>query len=315
MNRGFLLTYLKGMAMGAVDVVPGVSGGTMALIIGIYDRLLGAFAQAPRALAAAARGRLREAWAACDAGFLALVLAGILTSVFTLARLIGWLMEAHPVPLWSFFLGLVAVSVHLVGREVGAWRAGTVVAFLAGFALAAWIALAVPLQLPASPLVLFLGGAIAICAMILPGISGSFILVLLGLYPAVLLAVRTLDIPILAVFAAGCALGLLSFARLLSWLLSAWRNLTMAFLTGLVLGSLGKVWPWKHTLTWQTDSRGERSPLVQENLLPGRFAEVTGQDPQVALALALAVVAVLLVLWVDWLGRRHAAEAAAGAGR
>lgn len=299
-----LLLYIKGMAMGAVDVVPGFSGGTVALITGIYDRLLASLAQLPLALAALARARVREAWRACDATFLLLVLLGVLTSVFTLARGISYLMDEHPVPLWSFFFGLVLVSVYLVGREVQAWRPGRLVGFVLGLGFALWITLAVPLQLPADPLFLFFAGAIAISAMLLPGISGSFILVLLGLYPAVLAAVKNFDIPILLVFCAGCGFGLLLFSRALSWLLSNRRDPTMAFLTGLMLGSLAKVWPWKHTLTWQTNSRGEALPLVQENLLPGRFGEMSGQDPQLLLAVALAMLAVLMVLGMEYLAGR-----------
>ncbi len=243
MKKAFLL-YIKGMAMGAVDVVPGFSGGTMALITGIYDRLLAALAATPQALMLFVLGRIAQAWQACDASFLLVLLLGVLTSVFTLAKGISFLMAHHPVPLWAFFFGLVMVSIWLVAREVGAWRWDRLLALVAGTVFAVWITLAAPLQLTADPLTLFFAGALAICAMILPGISGSFILVLLGLYPAVLGAVKGLDIPLLAVFALGCALGLMSFSRLLSWLLSHLRDLTLAFLAGIILGSLGLSLPF-----------------------------------------------------------------------
>ncbi|HLT05505.1 MAG TPA: DUF368 domain-containing protein, partial [Pseudomonas sp.] len=275
-----LLLYLKGMAMGAVDVVPGFSGGTVALILGIYDRLLVSLAALPQALLLFVRGRIRDAWEACNATFLLLVMLGILTSVFTLAKAISYLMAAEPVLLWSFFFGLVLVSAWLVAREVGQWRWPCLLGFAVGLALAIWVTTAAPMQLQADPLTLFLAGAIAISAMILPGVSGSFMLVLMGLYPVVLGAVKNLDFAILVVFGAGCLIGMMSFAKLLSWLLSRLRDLTLAFLAGVILGSLGKVWPWKHTLSWQTNSRGESFPLLQENLLPERFALVTGQDPQ-----------------------------------
>jgi putative membrane protein len=241
---------------------------------------------------------------------LLVVMLGVLTSVFTLAKAISYLMDTHPVPLWAFFFGLVLVSVHLVGREVVSWSWNRMLGFVVGLALAVWITLAAPLQLAADPLTLFFAGAIAISAMILPGISGSFILVLLGLYPVVLGAVKNLDIAILAVFSAGCLLGLLSFSRLLSWMLAHVRDLTLATLTGIMLGSLGKVWPWKHTLTWQTNSRGESYPLLQENLMPAGYAQVSGQDPQVMLALALAVLAVGMVLGIERLARQQSVAAA-----
>jgi putative membrane protein len=304
--KSSLLLYIKGMAMGAVDVVPGFSGGTMALITGIYDRLLAALAATPQALGLFVRGRIRQAWQACDASFLLVLLLGIATSIFSLAKGISYLMDHHPIPLWSFFFGLVMVSVWLVGREVSRWRWDRLLGLAAGTAFAIWITLASPLQLTADPVTLFFAGALAICAMILPGISGSFILVLLGLYPAVLGALKSLDLPMLAVFAAGCALGLMSFSRLLNWLLTHVRDLTLAFLCGIILGSLGKVWPWKQTLTWQTNSRGESYPLLQENLLPERYATLSGQDPQLLLALSLAVLAIVLVLGIEWAGRRSA---------
>ena len=300
-----LLLYIKGMAMGAVDVVPGFSGGTVALITGIYDKLLASFASIPQALVLFARGQIKAAWRACNANFLLLVLLGILTSIFTLARAISYLMAEHPVPLWAFFFGLVLVSVYLVGREVVLWHWTRLVNFSLGLALALWITLAVPLQLPAEPLFLFFAGAIAISAMILPGISGSFILVLLGLYPVVLGAVKNLDIATLLIFSAGCLLGLLCFSRLLSWLLTYVRDMTMAFLAGLMLGSLGKVWPWKQTLTWQTNSHGESFPLLQENVWPAEFAALSGQDAQLLLAVSLAAAGIVLVLGVEWLAGRR----------
>lgn len=303
-----LLLYTKGIAMGAVDVVPGFSGGTVALITGIYDKLLASFAAMPEALMLFFRGRIKDAWQACNASFLLVVMLGIFTSIFTLARAISYLMSEHPVPLWAFFFGLVLVSVYLVGREVSAWRGNRLVGFAVGLAFALWITLAVPMQLSADPLMLFIAGAIAISAMILPGISGSFILVLLGLYPVVLGAVKNFDLTVLAIFCAGCVLGLLMFSKVLSWLLAHMRDLTMAFLAGLMLGSLVKVWPWKQTLTWQTNRHGESFPLEQVNLLPWQFTEVSGDDAQLLLAIMLSCCAIALVLGVEWLARRRQLE-------
>jgi putative membrane protein len=304
MKKYFLL-YVKGIAMGAADVVPGVSGGTVAFITGIYDELLRSIASVPVALGLLLRGRIVEAWKAANATFLLVLLLGILTSVLSLARLITYLLVEQPIPVWSFFFGLILVSTHLVVREVQRWNWTRVVSLVLGVAFAYWITVASPLQLGHDPLSLFCAGAIAICAMILPGISGSFILVLLGLYSFVLTAVKGLDISVLLIFASGCLVGIISFAGFLRWLLARWRDLTLAFLTGLMIGSLNKIWPWKQTLTWRTDSHGEQVPLLQANLWPASFADISGQDPQLLLAVALAISGIVLVLGLEWLAGRN----------
>lgn len=304
MKKYFLL-YAKGMAMGAADVVPGVSGGTIAFISGIYDELLRSIARIPEALMLLLRGRIKDAWQMANATFLLVLFSGIVTSILTLARVITYLLHHHPIPVWSFFFGLILVSTYLVGREIGRWNWSRAVSFVLGLALAYWITVAAPMQWGSDLPILFLAGAIAICAMILPGISGSFILLLLGLYSVVLGAVKDLNLLVLAVFASGCLVGLLSFARLLSWLLSRWRDLSLAFLCGLMLGSLNKVWPWKETLTWRVDSKGEQVPLLQNNLLPGQFADISGQDPQLLFAVVLAIGGIVLVLGLEWLAGRR----------
>ena len=306
--KEYLLIFLRGVAMGAADVVPGVSGGTIAFISGIYDRLLAAIAAStPDKLIWLLRGRIAETWRAVDGAFLATLLAGILCSIASLARLITYLLEHHGVLLWSFFFGLILVSVYLVGREISRWNAWTLLAAVAGALFAYVITVASPLALSVTPLNVFLGGCIAICAMILPGISGSFILLLLGLYSGVLHAVKTADLGLLGLFALGCVVGLLSFSRLLSWLLSHARNVTLAFLTGLLVGSLNKVWPWKQTLTWRTNSHGEQVPLTEANLLPQHYSQLTGEASLWQAGLALMVLGVVLVLLLEWWGRRSAA--------
>ena len=295
--KHYLLLFLKGMAMGAADVVPGVSGGTVAFITGIYDELLASLAQLPKAATLLLRGRIAQAWQCANANFLLALVSGILLSVLSLARLITALLETQPVAIWSFFFGLILVSTHIVYREVGHWSTSRLVSALLGGVFAWWITVAAPIQLEGTLLTLFLAGAVAICAMILPGISGSFILLLLGLYSIVIGAVKELDLLVLAVFASGCLLGILCFSRFLHWLLHRWRDVTLAFLAGLMVGSLNKVWPWKQTLTWRADSQGVMQPLLQENLWPSQFA----QDPQVLLAISLALAGAALVLGLEWL--------------
>ena len=271
MNK-YLLLYFKGMAMGAADVVPGVSGGTIAFISGIYGQLLDALAKMPAGLLLLLKGRVREAWSLVHANFLLVLLAGIATSILTLARLITWLLEHQAIPLWSFFFGLILVSCWLVGRTIRHWGPGSLV---------------------------FFAGAIAICAMILPGVSGSFLLLLMGLYQFVLDAVKGFELDVVAVFALGCLFGLLGFARLLKMALERFHDLTLALLTGFMLGSLNKVWPWKQTISFYETSRGQQVPLQQDNLWPWQFTRLGEQDAQLALALLLAAAGVALVLLLE----------------
>ena len=308
MNRNLLayvLIFLKGMAMGAADVVPGVSGGTIALIVGVYERLLRALGSCtPDKLLWLLRGRLRETWQAIDGTFLLCLVTGILTSIAAFANLLGYLLEEHSELTWSFFFGLIAVSVYIVGREVQRWNIWMLLLVALGAGFAYMITMAAPVQWSAAPLFIFLAGAIAICAMILPGISGSFILVLLGLYTTILGAVRSFDFGMLLIFAAGCAVGMLSFARIVSWLLENARNATMAVATGLLIGSLNKVWPWKETLTWRENSKGVMEPLLQNNVLPSTYEALTGEPSWWLAGAVLMLAAILLVIGLEWIGRQ-----------
>ncbi|TVP88306.1 MAG: DUF368 domain-containing protein [Pseudomonadaceae bacterium] len=305
----FVLIFFKGMAMGAADLVPGVSGGTVAFITGIYERLLGAIAACtPSRLLSMLRGNLRDSWQAIDGTFLVVLLAGIFTSIATLARLISYLLAEHPILIWSFFFGLILISIPLVGRTIERWNAWVVTMLVLGAGLAWVISTSVPLQLEATHTAVFLGAALAICAMILPGVSGSFILLLLGLYASVLGAVRDFNISLIAVFLLGCIAGLLSFSRILNYLLTHARNVTLAFLTGLLVGSLAKVWPWKQTLSWRLDSSGAEVPLLQSNVWPQEFARVHGEPAQWLAGLALMLGAVVLVYLLDYWGRRQRIE-------
>ena len=239
--------FARGLAMGAADIVPGVSGGTIALITGIYERLLSAIVSADSdALTMALSGRWNALWHRIDGGFLLILLLGILTAIFSMASGIHWLLTHYPQLLWSFFSGLILVSAVLLIRDEVTLNS---VDRLTGFTLGVCIAVGAALMPPVSFLTglpgLFFAGAIAICAMILPGISGSFLLVLMGMYEQVLSAVKTLQVTELSVLAAGCVTGLLLFARLLQHCLQRYRALAMAFLSGVLMGSLVAVWPWR----------------------------------------------------------------------
>lgn len=304
--KNYLLLYLKGIAMGAADVVPGVSGGTIAFISGIYGQLLDVLAKMPQGMVWLLRGRVREAWTLVHANFLLVLLAGIATSILTLARLITWLLEHQTVPVWSFFFGLILVSCWVVGRTIRHWSLAGLAVFAAGVLCAWYITVAAPLHWGQDYLSLFFAGAIAICAMILPGVSGSFLLLLMGLYHFVLDAVQRLDLGVIAVFSLGCAFGLLGFARLLRAALNRFHDVTLALLTGFMLGSLNKVWPWKQAVGFYTNSKGQDVPLREENLLPWQFTELTGQDAQLWLAILLAVTGFMLVLVLERFARKKA---------
>lgn len=302
MIKNLVSTYLKGMAMGAADVVPGVSGGTIAFITGIYTQLLESIRRiTPRLFARWRKEGFKAVWQHVNGTFLCVLLAGILTSIASLAKGISWTLTHHPIPLWSFFFGLIIASALHIAKQLPApkVRPKTVLAVLLGIGFAYWITIANPLQLTAGPLTVFLAGAVAICAMILPGISGSFILLLLGMYSPILDAVHQAQFGLLGLFAVGAVTGLLTFSHLLSWLLRRYYALTLAFLTGLMLGTLGKIWPWKHTLTWRTNSSGEQVPLVQDNLLPGAYEAIVGHSAQVGLAIVAMIGGFVLVLLLE----------------
>ena len=297
--------FLRGLAMGAADIVPGVSGGTIAFITGIYFRLLEAINAVPVAtFRYLFRGRFRSFWVSIDGTFLVALLAGILTSIVTMAAAISYVLEQHPVLIWSFFFGLILASVWHVGRQVREFRQLLLLPLIAGIGVAWWITTLSAGQINPSGLAFFGAGALAICAMILPGISGSFILVIIGMYAPVLAAIKTPDPLVLVLFMCGCAIGLLSVARLITWAFHHYHDLVLALLTGFMIGALNKVWPWKEVLSWRTNSSGAQVPLQEASILPARFSELTGQDPQVMVAVAMAVCGFALVLIIEWLGSR-----------
>lgn len=270
--KDYAMLMLKGMGMGAADVVPGVSGGTIAFIVGIYEELINSIKSINiTSIRLLLTFKLAAFWKAINGNFLLAILSGICISVFSLAKLITYLLTAHPILIWSFFFGLVLSSTYFVSKRITKWKPGTVISFIAGAVIAYYITVATPTETPNDLWFIFLCGAIAICAMILPGISGSFILVLLGKYFYVMEAVKTFNITIILVFGCGAAIGITSFSNVLSFLLRKYHNLTIAILAGFMLGSLNKVWPWKETIETFTDSHGAIRPLVEQNILPNQY--------------------------------------------
>ena len=284
--------FLKGAAMGCADLIPGVSGGTIALITGIYEELINSIRSLDgEALKLAVRLRIKALWNHINGTFLLHVLGGILVSIFSLSRLITYLLENEPIPLWSFFFGLILISAFYVMPRK---KDLPVILFLMLGALSAYLITTLGASSTPDQLwFVFVAGAIAICAMILPGISGSFILILLAKYEYVLSAVRTFDLKIILTFGLGCVVGLLSFSKLIHWLLQHHRGKTMAALAGFMLGSLNKIWPWKET-----------SDISFTNLTPAQFVETTGQPSQLWLAIVFCITGGALVILLERFGQQ-----------
>ena len=297
--------FLRGLLMGAADIVPGVSGGTVAFITGIYDQLLDSLRAVDlEFLARLSRLDIAGAWQHINGRFLLALLLGIATSIFSLAQLVSWVLEHHPVPLWAFFFGLILASAAVLLREVDNWSAPKVLCLLSAGAVAVCIALSPVMSLEMGLAGVFLAGFLAVCAMILPGISGSFILVLLGMYSTTLVALKSLDLVFILVFVIGAGCGLLCFSRLLHWLLQRFHQGTMAVLTGFLFGSLLVVWPWKRVLEWVEGSHGQLKPAQQFPVSPLDYQIYTGQDPQLWFCLSLMIVG-FAVVWLIHTYWRH----------
>ena len=297
--------FLRGLLMGAADIVPGVSGGTVAFITGIYDQLLDSLRAVDlEFLARLSRLDIAGAWQHINGRFLLALLLGIATSIFSLAQLVSWVLEHHPVPLWAFFFGLILASALVLLREVDNWSVLKVLCLLSAGAVALFIALSPVMSLEMGLAGVFLAGFLAVCAMILPGISGSFILVLLGMYSTTLVALKSLDLVFILVFVIGAGCGLLCFSRLLHWLLQRFHQGTMAVLTGFLFGSLLVVWPWKRVLEWVEGSHGQLKPAQQFPVSPLDYQIYTGQDPQLWFCLSLMIVG-FAVVWLIHTYWRH----------
>ena len=304
-TKDYLLLTLKGMGMGAADVVPGVSGGTIAFITGIYEELINSIKSVNlNALKLLFSFKLAAFWKAINGNFLISVLLGIGISIFSLAKGLEYLLHHYPIMVWSFFFGLIVASAIYIARTIKKWDAGTAIAGIAGIVVAYFITVISPAEANTKWLFIFISGSIAICAMILPGISGSFILVLLGMYKFILSAVGDLNIPVLLVFIAGAAIGIIVFSNLLSWLLKKFHNLTIAVLAGFMVGSLNKIWPWKQVTETFIDRHGEVRALAEKNILPGTYENITGNESWLLGAILLAIVGFALIFVIEGLTKK-----------
>lgn len=301
-----LSVLLKGVAMGAADVVPGVSGGTIAFITGIYDRLIAAIRSFNgQAIQHLLKKQFYELWQHIDGNFLLSLFGGIFISIISLSRLVIFLLENHPILLWSFFFGLILASTIQVAKTIKPWSPKLGFFFMAGVSVAFYITTISPSETTNAYWFIFLSGAIAICAMILPGISGSFILLLLGKYEFILNAIKSLQISTILIFGLGCISGLLSFSHFLNWLLQRYKALTVALLAGFMLGSLNKVWPWKKAITTYINSKGVEKPIIEQNLLPWHYEQATNMPANLGFAILLALFGFGLVLLLDKLANKQ----------
>lgn len=293
--KSYITISLKGLGMGAADVVPGVSGGTIAFITGIYEELVTTIANVDlRLIKTWKKEGFGNMWKQLNGNFILALVIGIAISIFTLMRLTNYLLETYPVIVWSFFFGLVVASVWYVGKQIERWTAKLIIFAFIGFVIAFGITLMTPSQGIDHPLYFMLCGAIAICAMILPGISGAFILVLMGGYKSITAAVSELNFQVIGLVALGAIIGILSFSRILKWLFNHFRLSTLAILTGFIAGSLNKIWPWKNVL----DSEIIKDKVIildETSVLPQNF----NGDPQLVFAIVAAILGFLLILLLE----------------
>lgn len=296
--------------MGGADVVPGVSGGTIAFITGIYGQLLDSIKSVDlEALRLLMKGKLNAFWQHINGSFLLVLLSGIALSIVSLAKLLHFLLEYYPIQLWSFFFGLIIIAAISVSREIKRWRGNVILSGILGIVIAFFITEATPAETPEAYWFIVLSGALAICAMILPGISGSFILLILGKYAFILEAINTRNLVVIAVFGLGCIIGLLSFARLVSWLLSRYHDVAVAILAGFMIGSLNKIWPWKEVISTRINSKGEEVPLITENIWPGEYLSATGLEPHMLQAVAFMLAGIGIVVLLEQLaGKKSLAK-------
>jgi putative membrane protein len=335
MMKSRLILILKGMAMGAADVVPGVSGGTIAFITGIYEELITSIRSVDgTAVKVLFKEGPKQCWKHINGNFLLMLVAGIAASILTLSKIIGYLLDHQPVLIWSFFTGLILASIVLIAKEITEWKLRVILSIALGTALSFWVTIAEPTDSPDGLVFIFFAGFLAIIAMILPGISGAFILLLLGAYGPLIETVNlfrsglaSMEAGILletgtriVIFVLGCILGLMSFSRILSWMFSNYRNSTLALLTGFMIGSLNKIWPWKETVISRIAHQGKENeavvPFIQNNVWPWNFnhlndveqglSVVPNKDPQMLFAILLIIFGIALITILQKFAPDHA---------
>lgn len=297
--KDYFLISLKGIAMGAADAVPGVSGGTIAFISGIYEELITSISNVDASLFKTLfKEGFTAFWKKANGNFLLALIIGIAVSLISFTRLAKYLLENHPILIWAFFFGLILASVLIVGKQITKWNTANIIALIIGTLVAYYISGLPSMMENDSTVFLFFAGSLAICAMILPGVSGAFILVILGAYKNAIDALHDFDVKKIITLSAGALLGLLTFSKVLKWLFQKYRDLTLALLTGFIVGSLNKVWPWKKVLTFRTNSKGKEVPLLEESISPYNF----DGDPQLLWAVLLMIIGFFTIYLLEKFG-------------
>ncbi|MCK5823228.1 MAG: DUF368 domain-containing protein [Bacteroidales bacterium] len=299
--KNYFINFTKGLAMGAANVIPGVSGGTIALITGIFQRIINSIKSFNiTAFSLLFKGEFKEFIKYTDLYFLISVFFGAVVSIFSLAKILSFLFSNYPIHVWAYFFGLILASVYFVGKTINKWSFSTIVFFILGTAIAILISVLNPAKENDSVMYLFVCGIIAACSMILPGLSGSFILILLGNYHLVMIdSVTNFDMVILLPVVLGAGFGLLAFSHLLSWIYKKFRNQTIALLTGFILGSLSILWPWKNVISTYIDKHGIVKPLLQKNILPNHYFDITNNEPHIIAAVILLIVGFLTIVVIE----------------
>ncbi|WP_455169774.1 DUF368 domain-containing protein [Aegicerativicinus sediminis] len=298
----YVVITLKGLAMGAADAVPGVSGGTIALIAGIYEELITTISNVNLSLLKTLLNEgFKSFWIKLNGNFLLALLTGIVISFVSFMRLAKYLIEHEPILIWSFFFGLVVASIYFVAKQIKKWTLAVILGFIVGAFIAFYISTLPSLSENNNPSFLIFAGALAICAMILPGISGAFILVIIGAYKSLTDAVHDFDFKRIALFVIGAIVGLLSFSRVLKWLFKRYHNITLAVLTGFIAGSLNKIWPWKKVLTWRIDSDGMQVPVLEKSISPYAYEG----DPNILWAVLLMLFGFLTIFILEKIGNKY----------
>ena len=294
----YLWLYFKGMFMGAADIVPGVSGGTIAFISGIYEELISSLSQFKFSLFSDLKGlKFKAVWKTINGNFLLTIFFGIITSILLLSEVVTWLLDKKPILIWSFFFGLVLASILYVFKKIKDLNTITVLALVLGVCIAYKVSKLGILNSSETIPYLFFSGAIAICAMILPGISGAFILVIMGSYSSVLQSINDKNLLKIMSFCLGAIVGVLSFSKFLKWLFDKYKEATLALLTGFMTGALVKIWPWKKVLIERVNSKGVLVPLKEECILPFEFEG----DPQLYSALVLMLIGFLIIFIFEFM--------------
>ncbi len=297
--KDYIVLLLKGIAMGSADVVPGVSGGTVAFITGIYEELLRSIKSIDGdAFRLLLQFKLKKFWTHINGNFLLVLMLGIGIAFASLAKLMSYLLFTYPILVWSFFFGLIIISSVLVARDIENKNWKAILAGIVGIVIAFFITLATPAETTDAWWFVFISGAIAICAMILPGISGAFLLLILGKYKYMMEALETYNFGVIIIFMLGCVFGILSFSRVISWSLRKYQSITVALLAGFMIGSLNKVWPWKVVDSYRLNSKGEQVPFLDHNILPHQYMDQVG-DPQLIEAIMMASFGILIVVIIE----------------